>query len=59
MFDILLKFGMLNNFGASYTMKNLDDESFLDLQYLQICLSAQSKFQENESRKTQFVGRDI
>lgn len=58
MFDILLKFSMINNFGANYSMKNLEDESFLDLQYLQICISAQNKFQEMQNKRAQYVSRE-
>jgi hypothetical protein len=58
MFDILLRFSMINNFGGNYSMSNLDDESFIDLQYLQICLSAQAKYQEMQSRKATYVSRD-
>ena len=56
MFVILLKFSMLNNFGSAYTMKNLDDESYLDLQYLQVCLNAQVTYQEMQSKKVTHVG---
>ena len=58
MFDILLKFSMINNFGANYSMKNLDDEDFLDIQYLQICLNAQAKYQENEHRKSSYYSKE-
>lgn len=40
MFDILLKFSMLNNFGGAYTLKNIEEESYQEIMYIQICLSA-------------------
>ena len=46
MYDILLKFSLLNNFGASYTLKNIDEENYLELQLLQLCLSSTAKAQE-------------
>lgn len=42
---------MLNNFGAAYTMKTIDDESFLEIQMLQICLNASNKVQEMNMKK--------
>lgn len=42
---------MLNNFGGAYTLKNIDEEPFLELEMLQICLSASNKAQEFENRK--------
>ena len=58
MFDILLKFSMINNFGGNYSMSNLDEENYLDLIYLQICLNAQAKYQENESRKATYHSKE-
>ena len=58
MFDILLKFSMINNFGANYSMTNLDNENYIDLIYLQICLNAQSKYQENQSRKSSYYSKE-
>ena len=42
---------MLNNFGAAYTLKNIDEEPFLELQMLQLCLSASNKAQEFADKK--------
>ena len=58
MFDILLKFSMINNFGANYSMKNLDDENYIDLVYLQTCLNAQAQYQENQSRKASYYSKE-
>ena len=58
MFEILLKFSMINNFGGNYSMRNLDEENFIDLQYLQICLNAQAKYQENQQRKATHYAKE-
>jgi len=50
-FDVLLKFSMLNNFGGAYTLSNLDMESFYDIQCMQICLKAVSTAEQMASRK--------
>jgi len=49
---------MLNNFGAAYTLKGLDDEPFLELQCMQICLSATSKAQEMAHKKEVFYSKE-
>ena len=49
---------MINNFGGNYNMSNLDEENYLDLIYLQICLNAQAKYQENESRKATYHSKE-
>jgi len=56
-FDILLKFSMLNNLGASFTMKSLDEENYLDLIYLQLCLNYQSKYLEMQQRKVTHINK--
>jgi hypothetical protein len=53
-----MKFSILNRFGASYTWRNLDDEYFLDLQYMQICFNALDKYNENQSRKAEFYSKE-
>ena len=51
MYDILLKFSLLNNFGASYTLKNIDEEPYQEIQLLQICLNTMNKAQEWNNKK--------
>ena len=58
MFDILLKFSMLNNFGGAYTLKSIDEEPYQEMMYLQVCLNASNKAQENASNKTQYISKD-
>ena len=58
MFDILLKFSMINNFGANYNMSNLDEENYIDLIYLQTCLNAQAQYQENQSKKMNYHSKE-
>ena len=58
MFDILLKFSMLNNFGAAYTLKSIDEEPYIELQYLQVCLNATANAQENARNKAQYISKD-
>ena len=52
MFDILLKFSMLNNFGGAYTLKNIDDESYQELMYIQVCLAASESTQNTKGGQT-------
>ena len=56
MFDILLMFSMITNGGAGFTLNNLQDQNFLDLQYMQICFNAQAKYIENQNRKVTHIG---
>jgi hypothetical protein len=58
MFDILLKFSMISNFGGNYNMKNIDEEDYIDLIYLQTCLNAQAQYQENQSRKANYYSKE-
>jgi arsenate reductase-like glutaredoxin family protein len=58
-YDILLKFSMLNNFGGAYTLKNIDDESYQELQLIQICLLASAKAQEFANKKNTFYSKDF
>ena len=50
---------MLNNFGAAYTLKSIDDEPYQELMYLQLCLNASSKAQEFAGKKNTMVSKDI
>ena len=58
MFDILLKFSMLNNFGAAYTLKSIDEEPYQEMMYLQVCLNASNKAQEMAMNKAQYISKD-
>ena len=58
MYDILLKFSMINNFGGAFTMKSLEEETYQELQYMQVCLSASHKAQELADRKNTMISRD-
>jgi hypothetical protein len=49
---------MLNNFGANYSMSNLNDEGYLDLIYLQTCLNAVATHAEMQSKKANFVNME-
>ena len=42
---------MLNNFGGAYTLKNIDEESYQELMYLQLCLNATNKAHEMAGKK--------
>ena len=59
MFDILLKFSLLNNFGAAYTLKSIDEESYQEIMYLQLCLNASGKAQEMANRKATYVSKEF
>jgi len=50
---------MLNNFGGAYTLKNIDDESYQELQLIQICLLASAKAQEFANKKNTFYSKDF
>ena len=49
---------MLNNFGAAYTLKSIDEEPYIELQYLQVCLNATANAQENARNKAQYISKD-
>lgn len=49
---------MLNNFGGAYTLKNIDEESYQELQLLQICLNASAKAQEFSDKKNTFYSKE-
>ena len=50
---------MLNNFGAAYTLKNIDEEPYQEMMYLQLCLNATGKAQEMASRKSTYVSKEF
>ena len=50
---------MLNNFGAAYTLKSIDDEPYQEMMYLQLCLNASAKAQEFSGKKNTMVSKDI
>ena len=49
---------MLNNFGAAYTLKNIDEEPYQEMIYLQVCLNASNKAQEMAMNKTNYMSKD-
>lgn len=50
---------MLNNFGAAYTLKSIDEEPYQELIYLQVCLNASGKAQEFAGKKNIMVSKSI
>ena len=50
---------MLNNFGAAYTMKSIDEESYIELQMLQICLNASNKAQEFAGKRNTIHSKEF
>ena len=42
---------MLKNFGGAYTLSNINDESYIEIQMLQLCLSSSEKAHEFASKK--------
>ena len=50
---------MIKNFGAAYTLKNIDEESYVDLQLMQVCLNAVNKAEEMATKKKTFYSRDF
>lgn len=57
-FDILMSYSILNKFGSSYTWQSLDNVDFLDIQYMQLCMSAENKAQEMANMKADFVSKE-
>ena len=49
---------MLNNFGASYTLKNIDDEPYLEMIMLQLCLNYSAKAIDNNKTKQNFYSKE-
>ena len=49
----------MKNFGGAYTMKNIENESYVELQLLQICLNAVNKAEEMATKKKTFYSRDF
>jgi len=58
-YDILLKFSMLNNFGGAYTLKTIDEEPYIEMQLLQVCLSATQKAQEFANKKSMYHSKEF
>ena len=50
---------MLNNFGAAYTLKMIDEENYIELQLLPVCLNASAKAQEWAGKKNTFHSREF
>jgi len=55
---ILQKYSLLSNLGAAYTFSSLDNESFLNIQYMMICMDGESRAMKKASDKNMFVGKD-
>ena len=49
----------MKNFGAAYTLKNIDEEPYIELQLMQVCLNASNKAEEMASRKTTYRSREF
>ena len=56
--DYILKHSILSEYGSAYTLRNLEDESYLELMYMQICMGAQAKAIDMRSKKAQFYSRE-
>lgn len=56
--DYILKHNILSNYGAAYTISSLDDEKWLDLLYMQECLSAEAKALEWQQKKVEFYSKE-
>ena len=50
---------MLNNFGGAYTLKNIDEEPYIEMQLLQVCLSATQKAQEFANKKSMYHSKEF
>ena len=49
----------MKNFGGAYTMKNIENESYVELQLLQICLNAVNKAEENATKKATYQSKEF
>lgn len=56
--DYILKHNFLSNYGAAYTASNLDNESWKELMYLQICLNSESRAVEMQQKRSQYVQKE-
>jgi hypothetical protein len=50
---------MIKNFGAAYTLKNIDDEPYVELQLMQICLNAVNKAEEMANKKATYQSKEF
>ena len=55
---VLQKYSILNNLGSAYTFSSLDNESFLNIQYMQICMDAEGRAMKRQTDKNMFVAKD-
>ena len=49
----------MKNFGGAYTMKNIENESYVELQLLQICLNAVNKAEEMANKKATYQSKEF
>ena len=56
--EYILKHNMMSNYGSGYTISSLDNEIWVDLLYMQECLSAEAKAQEWEQKKVNFYSKE-
>ena len=56
--EYILKHNILSNYGASYTISNLDNEYWVDLLYMQECMIAEAQALEWQQKKVQFYSKE-
>lgn len=56
--DYILKHSILSEYGSAYTLSNLEDESYLELTYSQICMAAQNRALKMKQSKADFYSKE-
>jgi len=56
--DYILKHSILSEYGSGYTLSNIEDESYLELTYSQICVGAQNNALKMKQSKADFYSKE-
>ena len=57
--NIITKYNIIKNLGSGYTFTSLDDESFENIQLMNICMHYEAQALENAQRKAQYVSGNL
>ena len=52
--NTIVKYNLIKNLGGGYTFSSLDEETFENIQLMNMCMNYEAKALESEQRKSDF-----